>query len=235
MNNWLKNNQSLNVGSIAQLLFKQNCLLCSASTHGEISICNDCLQDISYAPGLCCPQCGLTSQGEVCGKCLNKPPHYDNTYALFTYAYPIDALIQHYKYNNALYLSKTLGRLLTEKIAADDIDLLIPMPLHPARIKERGFNQSLEVAKVVAKQRNITLDVTSCTRVRNTCPQASLPLKERTKNIKGAFQCAKNLTGKNIAIIDDVMTTGASLNELAKTLKKSGASGISNWVLARTL
>lgn len=100
------------------------------------------------------------------------------------------------------------------------IDLIIPMPLHPQRLKERGFKQSIEIAKRLTKQNNIALDYTSCTRTKYIPPQAGLTLKERVKNINEVFACSANLTGKRIAIVDDVMTTGASLNELAKTLKK---------------
>ncbi len=143
-------------------------------------------------------------------------------------------MIQQYKYQNALHLSHTLANLLQEKIMDADIDTIIPMPLHPSRLKERGFNQSLEIAKVIAKQRNITLDSTSCSRIKNTPPQSSLAPKERIKNMKGAFDCHATFTDLHIALIDDVMTTGASLNALAKTLKAAGARKISCYVIART-
>ncbi len=106
------------------------------------------------------------------------------------------------------------------------------MPMHPARLKERGFNQALEIAKVLGKEK---LDYKSAIRQKLTPPQASLPLKERVKNIKGAFKVNVDLTGKRIAISDDVMTSGASLNELAKTMKKAGAAHVECWVIARTL
>ena len=110
--------------------------------------------------------------------------------------------------------------------------------MHPTRLKQRGFNQALEIAKIADKVLNQTtktkLDYKSVTRQTLTPPQASLPLKERVKNIKGAFKVSANLSGKRIAIVDDVMTTGASLNELAKTLKQAGATHVECWVIART-
>lgn len=124
---------------------------------------------------------------------------------------------------------------LTDRADMPKIDLLMPMPMHSARLKVRGFNQALELARLMSKSTNIPLDYSSCQRVRFTPPQASLPLKERIKNIRGAFSCQQNLHGKNIAIIDDVMTSGASLNELAKTLKEAGAAHVECWVIARTL
>ena len=129
--------------------------------------------------------------------------------------------------------------LLSNDVLAKDIDLIIPMPMHPKRLQERGFNQALEIAKLISKLLDIPLDYQSCTRNKLSPPQASLPLKERVKNIRGVFGIndahAKNLKGLKIALIDDVMTTGASLNELAKTVKKAGASHVECWVLARTL
>lgn len=234
MNNWLKNNQKLNIGHLFTSLFKQNCILCAVKTDLEHSLCLDCLESLPQSPSPCCPQCGLTSLGEICGNCLKDTPSYDFTHALFSYAFPVDALLQHYKYNNALYLSQTFGQLLSQKIVDFDIDAIIPMPLHPIRLKERGFNQSLEVAKIIANQFDKNLDITSCQRVKNTPPQASLALKERSRNMKGAFECSANFTGKHIVLVDDVMTTGASLNELAKTLKRAGAAKVSCYVLART-
>ena len=109
------------------------------------------------------------------------------------------------------------------------------MPMHDTRLKQRGFNQALEITRRISKHMRIELDYTSCQRTKLTPPQASLPLKERIKNIRGVFHCQQDLQGLNIAIVDDVMTTGASLNELAKTLKQAGAAHVECWVIARTL
>ena len=234
-----------------QLVFKESCLLCaqnfainSESTHPSIhAVCKPCLAELPWHPKASCPQCGLSSDGNVCGSCLNSPPDFDATKAIFLYAYPINAMMQRYKYGNNLNLSDTFGQFLAEKINAENclanIDLIIPMPMHPQRLKERGFNQALEIAKVLdellIKNLKEKLDYKSVTRQTLTPPQASLPLKERVKNIKGAFKVNADLGGKRIAIVDDVMTTGASLNELAKSLKKSGASHVECWVIARTM
>ena len=237
----LKNNHWLKFTNFLNAVFKQNCLLCASSLPAntranQIGLCTDCLKELPNSPASSCPQCGLSSNGLTCGACLNSSPDFDATHAVFIYAFPIDAMMQRYKYGNAHHLSHTFGQLLAEKIRSDSIDLIIPMPMHPARLKERGFNQALEIAKVFSKEK---LDYKSAIRQKLTPPQASLPLKDRVKNIKGAFavneNLAANLVGKRIAIVDDVMTTGASLNELAKTLKKAGASHVECWVIARTL
>lgn len=233
MNNWLNNNQWLNFRRISEQAFKQSCLLCATQIDNNMSFCQDCLGDLPLAPNPCCPQCGLKTDGQICGNCLKHKPFYDVTHALFSYRYPVDTVIQYYKYRHALQLSKTLGQLLQGKINGSDIDIMMPMPLHPIRMQERGFNQSLEVAKVFAKQCNINLDITSCNRIKNTPPQASLTPKARIKNMKDAFNCQTTFTGMHIGLVDDVMTTGASLNELAKALKRAGASKVSCFVLAR--
>jgi ComF family protein len=245
----LKFNQKF-LASFFKPFAKQYCLLCAAHDGGELGLCEACLNNLPWHTAPQCPQCGLLSNGLICGSCLNTPPHFDATRSLFTYDFPIDSLLQHYKYKNMLHLANAFADLLHKKVLnknqphanepssdtpTNKIDLMIPMPMHSTRLKERGFNQALELARIISKSMQIKLDYTSCQRVKLTLPQASLPLKERIKNIREVFSCQQNLQGLNIAIVDDVMTTGASLNELAKTLKKAGAAHVECWVIARTL
>ncbi|MES2499368.1 MAG: ComF family protein [Pseudomonadota bacterium] len=242
INNWLKNSHLLNLESIFSLFFKQHCFLCVANQTEKYGVCQDCLKDLTWSPASSCPQCALNSNSQICGNCISSQPDFDVTHAVFLYAYPVDTIIQRYKYGGVLSLSGTFGQLMSEKIRTanncDAIDLIVPMPMHPTRLKERGFNQALEIAKELdlsLNKNNISkLDYKSVIRHTLTPPQASLPLKDRVKNIKGAFKVNKDLTGKRIAIVDDVMTTGASLNELAKTLKQAGATHVECWVIART-
>lgn len=221
-------------------LFQPHCLLCASHNGGELGFCEACLQDLPWNIAPQCPQCSLLSNGLTCGSCLNAPPHFDATQALFTYDFPVDSLLQHYKYRDMLHLANTFASLLiAKKLASHEqvkkIDLIIPMPMHPSRLQARGFNQALELARIIAKNMQLQLDYSSCQRTKLTPPQASLPLKERIKNIQGVFNCSQDLKGLSIALVDDVMTTGASLNELAKTLKKAGAAHVECWVIARTL
>lgn len=172
----------------------------------------------------------------MCGACIASPPDFDATKSIFHYEYPIGQLVQHYKYGQQLHLGNLFAKLLQHKLSAHKLpDLIIPMPLHPKRLTERGFNQSLEVAKILGKALNIPVDYTTCLRTKYSPPQARLPLKQRATNIKGAFVCTKSLTGLRVALIDDVMTTGASLNALAKAVKTKDASHVECWVIARTL
>lgn len=220
-------------------LLKQICILCASHEGGELGICMPCLSDLSWHTSPQCPQCGLISDGSVCGSCLKAPPSFDATHALFSYDYPVDKLLQHYKYKETLHLANTFASLLANKIQPSThslkIDRIIPMPMHVTRLKQRGFNQALEVARLMSNNMQIKLDYQSCQRIKYTPPQASLSLKERIKSIRGVFNCAQSLQGLNIALVDDVMTTGASLNELAKTLKQAGAAHVECWVIARTL
>lgn len=113
--------------------------------------------------------------------------------------------------------------------------LIIPMPLHPKRLANRGFNQALEIARPIAKALQIPLDWQACRRIKDTPPQITLPRKERHKNMKNAFSCTKDFTGMHIAIVDDVITTGASVDALATVLHARGAREVSVWAVARTL
>lgn len=220
-------------------LFPQSCLLCSASNGEGFGICANCLNDLPHHPpshAAPCPQCGLLSfEGQLCGACIASPPDFDATKALFRYEYPISQVLQEYKYNQQLLLAETFAELMIEKMKAQDIDVIIPMPLHPSRLQERGFNQSLEIARIIGRRLNIEVNSKIVTRTKHSPPQASLPLKERVQNMKGAFACHQDLNSLRIVLIDDVMTTGASLNALAKAVKAKGAAHVECWLIARTL
>ncbi len=230
-NHWLKFKQMFKAS-----LFPQACLLCSASKGGSLGVCSDCLCDLPYHDQSSCPQCGLPSfERQHCGSCLASTPDFDLTTAAFTYAYPISQVLQQYKYQQQLFLAETFANLMLQKLKPHNIDLIIPMPLHPNRLQERGFNQSLEIARIIGKRSNIVVNSQAVARIKHSPPQASLPLKERARNMKGAFICHEDLSGLRIALVDDVMTTGASLNALAKAVKAKGAAHVECWLIARTL
>jgi ComF family protein len=216
-------------------LLEQDCLLCGA-TSGDAVLCMDCVADLPRLSTLRCPQCALpTPHGERCGQCLSKPPHFDATVASFSYDFPLDKLVQSFKYAHRLALGAWLGTQLATDARNCQADLIIPLPLHPLRLRERGFNQALELARPIGAAHGWPIDTQICSRIRHTPAQAELPWRERVKNIRGAFNCAGDLTGKSIALVDDVMTTGASLNECARTLKLHGAARVTLLVVARAL
>ena len=182
-----------------------------------------------------CAVCALPlATGRICGACLQRPPRYDRVIAPFSYRFPVDALIQAYKYGGRLAHARVLGTALAS-IVPPDVDVVVPMPLAPRRLAERGYNQALEIARLVASATGIPLIALACRKVVETPPQASLPWKERAKNVRRAFVCDADLRGRRVAVVDDVLTTGATLNELARVLRKAGAVEVAGWVVARTL
>jgi ComF family protein len=171
--------------------------------------------------------------GSFCGSCLDSPPRFERVEAALLYEYPLDALIHAYKYGGRLALAGPLGRALAQNVARD-VDVIVPMPLARGRLAERGFNQSLEIARVVAADTRIALLPDACRKVAETPPQAALPWKERARNVRRAFVCDADLAGRKVAVVDDVLTTGATLNELARVLLRAGAGSVRGWVVART-
>jgi ComF family protein len=172
----------------------------------------------------------------VCGACLANPPKFECVIAPCAYAYPLDRLIQSLKYSGNLALASLLADLMLAEIPNDEApDVVVPMPLSAERVRERGFNQSLEVARRIATTRKLPLNVNACRRVLNTVPQSALAWDERARNVRGAFVCMEDMQGRSVAVVDDVLTTGATLNELAQVLLRSGASAVTGWVAARTL
>jgi ComF family protein len=221
--------------NINQSVLSQNCLLCGTASGKEL-ICHGCLTSLPFHMEHQCPVCALPSpDSHVCGKCLRQAPFFDSAFAALRYEFPVDAIIHGLKYGSKLAIAPLLGDLIADRVQAlPKPDLLIPMPLHGDRLRERGFNQSIEMSRTIGHHLNIPISH-ACKRVRATTSQASLSLEARTANLKGAFQCDHSVEGLQIAVVDDVMTSGASMNELARTLKKQGAREVSAWVAARTL
>ncbi|WP_291993790.1 ComF family protein [Candidatus Accumulibacter sp. ACC003] len=223
------------VRSSCARLLTQDCLLCAAVSGSRV-ICPACEAELPRLPEARCRRCALpTANGESCGRCLAKPPHYDLTLAAFRYDFPLDKLIQSFKYGHRLVLGDYFGQQLAALAAASQADLIVPLPLHPSRLRGRGFNQALELARPVSKAWRTPIDARSCRRIRHTAAQADLPWRERAKNVRGAFHCEADFTGQRLLLVDDVMTTGASLNELALTVKRCGAAQVTLLVLARAL
>jgi len=211
----------------------EDCLLCGAECSPEL-LCPACIAELPALPESC-PQCALPSPAAaLCGNCLNHPPHFDATLALWRYEFPCDGLVQALKYRARLALAGFFARSLSS-LPLPEVDLIVPMPLHPKRLAERGFNQALEIARGVARHLGRPIEPRGVLRVKDTPPQTELPYEERAKNVRGAFLCTLDLSGASVAVVDDVMTTGATLNELARALKRAGATRVENFVIARTV
>jgi ComF family protein len=213
-----------------------SCPLCQAPIAAQQALCPACQQALPWREQQYCVQCGSLCFAQRCGECLQHPPHFDLTIAAFDYRYPLDKMIARYKYQYQLHLARPLAQGLLHSLAQQIAvfpDMLIAMPLHEKRLQQRGFNQSQLIAQSISQPFQLSISP-ACRRVINTPPQAGLDHQQRIRNIRGAFACDISLRGKRIAIVDDVMTTGASLNELARQLKKSGAAHVQCWVVART-
>lgn len=212
-----------------------SCLLCGADS-GRALICSACHADLPLLPPHRCPLCAdQTTHGERCGACLKDPPHFDVAVAAFRYDFPVDRIIHALKYGHQLAVADWCARRLIALLKDHAFDRLVPLPLHPERLRERGFNQSGEIGRRLAALLGIPVDLDSLLRTRATPAQADLPHKERRRNVRGAFECRSDLTGQNLLLIDDVMTTAATANECARILKMHGAASVTVAVVARAL
>lgn len=231
---------NIRLKSIHEWLWPGNCLLCAARVPAGKDICAACEQSLPR-PSWACPRCAAhgaaaEAAGAACGVCQKHPPAYAFTRAAFRYATPVDKLIQNLKYHGRLELSRMLGGHLAEHLQTlnDPLpDVIVPVPLHASRLRERGYNQSLEVARSVAQQLELPLNWKDAQRIRPTAPQTELPRDQRWKNVRGAFKANGSFAGQRIAVIDDVMTSGHTVNALAKSLLQSGAVEVRVWVVAR--
>jgi ComF family protein len=225
---------------LAQWLLPSNCLLCGASS--MIALCVECSNSLTGRSCPRCKRCGsrmmAVEESQQCGRCLSNPPSFDDSFILADYAAPIDRLVQDLKFRAQLPLASAFGDLLAQGAAGffSEAEFIVPVPLSHERLEQRGFNQALEIARPVARALRLPLAIDTCVRVRNTSAQASLPLSQRRVNMRGAFAVRdrKLIDGKHVLVVDDVMTTGHTLNELAACLKRHGAKRVSNLVLART-
>ena len=216
----------------------RHCLLCFHVTDDPTTdFCPECLNDLPMVRQAC-QQCGISLESEhlsLCGSCITEPPAYDRVISAYGYARPIRQLMASFKFQHQLSLAPIFARALLAQIQRPDsrIEAILPVPLHPTRLRQRGFNQALELARPIAHSLKKPIMLKSIRRKRNTETQSSLPAKQRVKNLRGAFESIQAVNYTGVAIIDDVMTTGSTANELAKTLKLNGVSYVEVWCVAR--
>lgn len=238
---WLHNN----LPGVAR---SKQCLLCLEPSQNTQALCSPCENDLPYL-GRACRRCAIplnTDSIALCPRCQGKAPPQDHALCLFLYDAPIDQLISQLKFHQRLSYGRLLGGLMAEYLKhyyqehpEESPQAIIAVPLSRKRLAERGFNQAEALSRPIAKALNLPVLRRVCQRNRDTPAQLSLPAKDRRKNMRDAFSCTLPLSVKgeaihHIALIDDVMTTGATLESLAKTLKKSGIETVTLWSLART-
>lgn len=214
------------------------CLLCNQAHNRKMAVCAHCIK-LMPSLGSRCRHCAYPladTHFPVCGHCIKKTPYFDRTLINYTFEEPLRSLLHQFKYHQGLYLNSFLSHLILSAIPSDVAmpQCLIPVPMHPQRIKQRGFNQAAVLARSLAKKLQLPCDLFSCQKILNTKPQAGLDKKQRKKNLRHAF-IVSTLPYQHVAIIDDLLTTGNTANELACTLKKSGVKQVDVWCCARTI
>lgn len=229
------------VPSPAILALPSQCALCRSWSRRRL--CADCVQRFALTITRC-RRCALTVPAgvETCGACLRQPPPWDAAVAAVDYAWPWDTLLQRFKFHGALDLAAALSALVVDALhrapGPAPAQWVLPVPLSDERLRERGFNQAWEIARRVARTLRCRADARLLLRPRDTQHQVALPHDQRQANVRGAFALEPRrraeVAGRDIALVDDVMTTGATVAEAASVLQRAGARSVQVWVVGRT-
>ncbi len=233
---------------ITDIVFPPQCISCAAILQPitEKVFCSACREKIKFLTGSICPICGITffdspSASHLCGNCMENKTYFSCARAVVSYETIILNTIHRFKYGNNISVGARLASFMAD-FSFPDVDftgysLIIPVPLHIKRLRQRGFNQSLILARALAKKWQIPVNFSLLKRHKFTLTQTGLNKTERKQNIKGAFEVSdkKKIAGKNVILVDDVYTTGATINECAKILTKAGAQKVTVLTLARVL
>jgi ComF family protein len=237
------------------LLYPLTCVLCGAPGVAGRDLCAGCHADLPHLGSRCAicaqpfatprdqalePRALAPSAERICARCQRQAPPFDRCRAAFRYEDPLPAVVAGIKFQSKLNLIRLLGELLADALQAEAEqpnwqrpDAILPVPLHPTRLRQRGYNQALELAKVVGRRLQIPVNHRCCRRTRATQAQSELDERLRLSNIRGAFEAVSGIP-KRLAILDDVVTTGATVSELARVLRRAGCAQIEVWSLART-
>lgn len=231
--------------TLSQRLFTPTCLCCGLNKSSSLGACLACWKTLPTPPKMACPCCGQPSvESNLCGHCQRNPPYFDALISAFRYDYPLRSIIQRYKYGKKLNLSHQLGQLFYSQIP-DDLaikwraEAILVIPLSKQRLKERGFNQSLALAQILAQRWQLPLLNHIVLRTRHTERQAQLPAQEREQNVRNAFtfnpKKQSNFPYRCVIIVDDVATSGATLSAVAQLLKQNGVEKVYGLTLARAV
>lgn len=224
-------------------IFPKHCISCNKRSYLNHYLCSECEAKLPWSKNACLscgnPLLDNTLTTIKCGECILYPRPYSFTVSCFAYREPVNQYLNGLKFHGQLEHATGLGLLMSKKIQQTYLEhqrnfpsIIIPMPLHQRRLQRRGYNQALELAKPIAKTLNMKIFYNACYRPKNTQAQATLPAKSRQQNVENAF--TSDLTGhQHVAIIDDIMTTGYTMNELCLTLQKRGVQMIDVWCCAK--
>jgi len=233
-------NRANQLKTLFDILLPPRCVLCGLASDSTC-ICPPCKFDLPWLERQC-RSCGLPlvlATDLICGACITKPPPYNYTVCPLSYEFPTDRLVQAFKFRKQHTAGRLLARFLAEAAfnsQSDRPDVLVPVPLHRFRLIKRGFNQAYELATYIGKQLGIEVQMESLRRKRYTRAQSGLSRKQRNKNVRGAFYW-KSLQrpASHVALVDDVMTTGTTVMECARVLKRAGTKRVDVWVAARAV
>ena len=221
---------------LKKLRLPHACALCSHYHKGRNAICTLCHEFLTPIASACTYCARPLPKGNfmTCGDCIKTKPYFDQTIAPYSFNGPLRTLLHDFKYRHSLYLVSFLAQLILLNLPANAIqtECLIPVPMHPHRLRQRGFNQAAELAKFIGHNLNIPCNLHICQKIIHTSPQAGLKAAQRQKNLYNAFR-ATPLQYKRVTLIDDLLTTGNTANELAKTLKQQGVEHVAVWCCAR--
>ena len=223
------------------LLLPRICLLCGDEAEEPYNLCTGCIRDL---PGIgdCCRRCALplpVPGTDVCARCASAPPPFRRAVAALRYVQPVDTLIRQLKFQGNLAVAPTLGRLLAYRVAEEEDasvpECILPVPLHPRRLRTRGFNQSLEIARALGATTGVPVKRDWTSRTRDTPVQSRTQgVRGRSINVRGAFAASRRLARfRHVAILDDVVTTGATASELARVVLAAGVGRVDLWCVAR--
>ena len=234
------------VAGLADLLWPPRCVACglrlvpSNGAEEGSSFCDDCSGALVEVSSPMCPRCGLPFEGagpdHLCGECITSPPAFGQLVAVYQYGGPAADAVMRLKYGKRTHLAKPLGEMIhSVTMAISKVDLVVPVPLHPKRLRKRGFNQSVLLAIPIASALKARLETKSIKRIRDTDPQAGQSRDDRRENIKGAFSvtCKRRFNDKQVLLVDDVVTTGTTVREVAKVIMAAGAASVSVAAFAR--
>ncbi len=239
--NWVREAGCNVLYQAERYLFPPTCVLCTA--HGQppcLDLCLGCCGDLptnEHACQRCAEPLHSSANGALCGACLRRPPRYVASYCAYRYGFPIDHLVRGLKYRQQLANARVLGELTARHLRRVHAEpwpqCIIPVPLAEARFRERGFNQAIEIGRELQTQLAIPLQTDLIARIRDTPEQAGLDRKQRRKNLRNAFKPLKPLDVQRVAILDDVVTTGSTVNELARVLLRAGVEHVEVWAVTR--
>lgn len=216
-------------------LLPPRCLICNEPGANELDLCANCHDRLPFNR-VCCAHCAMPMAvaAEACGACLRRPPPQHLTRAAFVYRAPLDRLLPRAKFHGDLSSTHLLGRLMARELAdAERPQALVPVPLHRDRLRRRGYDQALELARPLARGLALPLRDDLLRRIRATAPQSRLAAPQRWRNLRGAFAVRERGLPTHVALVDDVMTTGATVEAAATALRRAGVARVDVWVCAR--